>query len=119
LRRRFHSKQFSKAIEGYIIAALAEDYSHSILTTYRSALNTMVEFIGDKDVFDIMTEDLHGFMNYMVTEYTPKRRTNPSNIEPLSIASRYHYWKAMRSFFIWAERNLGMSRPSEEGCALT
>jgi integrase/recombinase XerD len=103
--------QFSKAIDGYIIAALSEGYSQLTLTTYKSALNTMVEYLGDKELADITTEDLRGFMNYLVTDYTPERRNNPSNVEPLSTASHHRYWKAMRSFFKWAERDLGASRP--------
>jgi len=103
--------QFSKAIEGYTIAALADGYSQSTLNTYRYALNTMVEYIGDKEVSDISTENLRGFMNYLVTVYTPERRNNPSNVEPLSTASHHRYWKAMRSFFKWAEMDLRVSRP--------
>jgi integrase/recombinase XerD len=103
--------QFSKAIEGYIIAALSEGYSQLTLTTYRSALNTMVEYLGDKELADITIEDLRSFMNYLVTEYIPERRNNPSNTEPLSTASHHRYWKAMRSFYKWAERDLGIGRP--------
>jgi integrase/recombinase XerD len=103
--------QFSKAIEGYIIAALAEGYSSLTLAAYRSALNTMKEFIGDKEVSEITTEDLRGFMNYLVTDYRPERRNNPNNTEPLSTASHHRYWKAMRSFYKWAERDLNIERP--------
>jgi site-specific recombinase XerD len=76
--------QFSKVIKGYTIAALADGYSQSTLNTYRYALNTMVEYMRDKEVSDITTEDLRGFMNYLVTSYTPEQRNNPSEVEPLS-----------------------------------
>jgi site-specific recombinase XerD len=69
--------QLSKSIEGYIIAALAEGYSPLTLTAYRSALNTLAGFIGDKEVSDITTEDLRVFMNYLVTDYTPERHKTP------------------------------------------
>jgi integrase/recombinase XerD len=71
----------------------------------------MCEFLGDKEVNDITTENLRAFMNYLVTNYTPERRNNPSNTEPLSTASHHRYWKAMRSFYKWAERDLGVGRP--------
>jgi integrase/recombinase XerD len=103
--------QFSKAIEGYIIASLAEGYSQLTLNAYRSALSTMKEYIGDKEVDEITTEDLRAFMNYLVTDYVPERRNNPENREPLSTASHHRYWKAMRSFYKWAERDLGTGRP--------
>jgi len=103
--------QMSKAIEGYILASMADGYSQLTLNAYRSALNTMQEFIGDKDVTAITTDDLRAFMNYLVTDYIPVRRNNPENREPLSTASHHRYWKAMRSFYKWAERDLGASRP--------
>lgn len=103
--------QLSKAIEGYILAALSEGYSQLTLNAYRSALNTMVEYLDDMDLETITTDDLRGFMKYLLTDYAPERRNNPANQEPLSTASHHRYWKAMRSFFKWAERDLGASRP--------
>lgn len=103
--------QFSKAIEGYVIASLAEGYSQLTLNAYRSALNTMQEYLGDKEVDEITTGDLRAFMNYLVTDYVPERRNNPENREPLSTASHHRYWKAMRSFYKWAERDLETGRP--------
>lgn len=103
--------QVSKAIEGCIIAALAEGYSQLTLNAYRSALITMEKYIGGKEVFDITIEDLRSFMNYLVADYTPERRNNPANIEPLSTASHHRYWKAMHSFYKWAEQDLGVGRP--------
>jgi integrase/recombinase XerD len=103
--------QLSKAIDGYLVAALADGYSQLTLSTYRSALRTMLEFLGDKELSSITTDELRGFMTYLVTTYTPERRNNPSNIEPLSTASHHRYWKAMRSFFKWAERDLSVGRP--------
>jgi hypothetical protein len=49
--------ELSKAIEDYILAALAGGYSQFTLNVYRSALITMQEFIADKEVVDITTED--------------------------------------------------------------
>lgn len=101
----------TKALEGYIIAALADGYSPLTLNAYRSAIGTMIEFLGDKEVQYITTDDLRSFMNFLVTDYQPERRNNPENTERLSTASHHRYWKAMRSFFKWAERDLGVSRP--------
>ena len=90
--------QFSKAIEGYIFSAIAEGYSFLTLAAYRSALSKLVEFIEDKKVSDITIGDLRGFMGFLVTDYRPERRNNPSKTKPLSTASHHRYWKAMRSF---------------------
>jgi integrase/recombinase XerD len=103
--------QLSKAIEGYIFSALADGYSQLTLRTYHSALETIMEYLGDKEVEEITTNDLKGFMHYLVTSYRPERRNNLDNFEPLSTASHHRYWKAMRSFFKWAEKDLGTRRP--------
>ena len=103
--------QFSKAIDEYIIAALAEGYSQLTLNAYRSVLNFMQEYISDKEVDEITTEDLRAFLNYLVTDYSPVRRNNPNNHEPLSTTSHHRYWKATRSFLKWAGVELGIKRP--------
>jgi len=103
--------QLSQAFEGYKIASLADGYSQLTLTTYLSALGTMLEYLGDKEVSAITTENLRSFMNYLLTEYKPERRNNQRNKDPLSTASHHRYWKAMRSFFKWAEKDLGTGRP--------
>jgi integrase len=50
-------------------------------------------------------------MNFLVTRYVPRRLNNPSTTAPLSTASHHRYWKALRSFFKWAEADLGTGRP--------
>lgn len=103
--------QLSQALEGYVLAALAEGYSQFTITVYRSALKTMIEYLGDREITSVTTNDLRSFMTYLVTEYVPERRNNPNNKEPLSSASHHRYWKAMRSFFNWADRDLKVGRP--------
>jgi integrase/recombinase XerD len=103
--------QLSKAIEGYVFSALAEGYSSLTLNVYRSALGTLAEYLGDKQVQDISVDDLRGFMAYLVTGYVPERINNPENTSPLSTASHHRYWKSIRSFFKWAEADLGVGRP--------
>lgn len=103
--------QLSTALEGYVFAALADGYSQLTITAYRSAIGTMIEYLGDKEIDVVSTDDLRGFMNYLQTTYVPERRNNPHNTEPLSTASHHRYWKAMRSFFKWAEKELGTKRP--------
>ncbi|RPI31499.1 MAG: hypothetical protein EHM70_11415, partial [Chloroflexota bacterium] len=110
-KRRYYSMKLSQATEGYIISALGDGYSQLTLAAYRSALGTMREFLGDKEVKDITTADLRSFMNFLVTQYKPVRRNRPNNTEPLSSASHHRYWKAMRSFFKWADRDLQTGRP--------
>ena len=88
--------QFSKALEGYKIAALAEGYSQPTLITYQSALGTLIEYLGNKEIQEVTSDDLYGFMSFVVTDYIPKKRNNPNNTDRLSTASHHRYWKAIR-----------------------
>lgn len=106
--------KMSDAVEGYVLSSLAEGYSPLTIAAYRSALNIMIEYLGDKELTEISTQDLRRFMHYLVTDYSPTRVNNPSNTDPLSTASHHRYWKAMRSFFKWADRDLGCGRPDEK-----
>jgi integrase/recombinase XerD len=101
----------SKALEGYKIGALAEGYSQLTIITYQSALSTMIEYLGDMELQSVTSDDLHRFMNFLVTDYVPERLNNPKNAGALSTASHHRYWKAIRSFFKWAARELGIQRP--------
>jgi len=103
--------QLSKALEGYTITALAEGYSPLTIAAYCSAIGTMIGYLGDIDIYSVTKDNLRSFMKYLVTEYVPERRNNPENTEPLSTASHHRYWKAMRSFFKWAEKDLSTIRP--------
>ncbi len=64
--------QLSKAMKGYRIAALAEGYSPLTLITYQPALGTLIEYLGDKDIQSVTSDDLHGFMSFLVTDYIPE-----------------------------------------------
>jgi integrase/recombinase XerD len=103
--------QLSKAIEGYKIASLADGYSQLTLNTYLSALGILIKYLGDKEIQLITSEDLHYFMSYLTTDYIPERMNNPNNKTRLSTASHHRYWKAIRSFFKWAEIELNIERP--------
>jgi len=103
--------QLSKALQGYRISSLAEGFSQLTIRTYLSALNTLIDYIGDKEIEQITSDELLGFMSYLVTDYVPKRLNNPNNKTQLSTASHHRYWKAIRSFFKWAKVELGIDRP--------
>lgn len=54
--------QLSKALEGYKTAALAEGYLQLTLINYPSALGTLIEYLGNKEIQEVTSDDLHGFM---------------------------------------------------------
>lgn len=96
--------RLSQAIQGYQLAALSSDYSPLTISTYVSAMKILCDFLGDPDLASITDADLQRFVAHL--------RTHPkSSGDEISTASLHRYWKAMRSFWKWAEQNLKTTRP--------
>jgi integrase/recombinase XerD len=99
----------SQAIEYFNICKLADGYSPNTMEVYGWALSRLLDFAGDKTVGDITLEQLRRFMLYMKREYKPNRPGGSA--APLSPSSLENIWKAIRSFFGWAEEELSIARP--------
>lgn len=101
--------KLSEAIEYFRICRLAGGYAKSTLEIYSWALLRLLGFVEDKSVGEITLDQLRRFMIYMRDEYEP---TQPGgNTDPLSPSSLENIWKALRSFFGWAEEELEIPRP--------
>lgn len=101
----------SEAIEYFRICQLADGYSPSTVELYQWALSRLLGFAGDQPAAEITLKQLRRFMLYMKNEYEPRRPGG--NSSPLSPSSLQNIWKALRSFFGWAEQELGIERPDE------
>jgi integrase/recombinase XerD len=101
--------KLSKAIEGYEFAMLGEGYSKLTLIRYQGCLFQLCEYLNDPDVGSIVLDDLKSFFHWLRVEYKPQRPNG--NKEPLSFASLYSYWKAIRSLYNWAVKELNIERP--------
>lgn len=95
-----------KAIQGYLLEAAAGNMSAKTINLYRINLNYMADYLNDPEIENIKPEHLISFLAYLNTEYKPRRR----GIDKLSGASIDIYWKAIRSFFGWAEKTLSIER---------
>jgi len=101
--------RLQKAIEGFVISRLADGYAQVTLLSYKSSLGTLAEFLGDPEVESITSDNLKSFMLYLHTSYKPERKSG--SLEPLATASYHRYWKAIRSFFKWADGDMKIGRP--------
>lgn len=106
----------SKAIEGFLL-----DFSlhHSASTAHRAyhpALRHLLRYLGDMPLDSISPDSLKQFMHYLITEYTPARNEYSTRKgTPLSGSAIDNYWKALRSFFRWANENgLIKSNPADD-----
>jgi integrase/recombinase XerD len=99
--------KLSKALEGFLLAKSADGLSTNTLDIYRWALDKLLLFLGDTEVEDITTDDLRRWFIWLREEYKPRGIRAK---ERLSIASIQDAWRALKSFYTWAKRDLGLSR---------
>lgn len=96
----------SRAFTGYELSMLGEK-SPLTVAAYLSSLRLLESFLSDPPVADITEKDIGRFFGYLNTEYKPSRSTNDGH---LSTASIHRYWKVIRSFFKWADKEFGTRR---------
>jgi integrase/recombinase XerD len=98
----------SKAIEGYFYDK-ATTYSGKTLESYHFVFRNLITHLGDKDITSITPDDLKTFINWLRTDYIPKRFSGDTS--PLMPASVDLHWKGARSLFHWANKELSLPRP--------
>jgi integrase/recombinase XerD len=96
----------TKAAEGFLLQKSVEGLSPRTLETYEHQLHHMAKFLGDPDITSITTHDLKRFFHYLRNEYTPPRWNGTST--PLAGRTLRNYWIVCRSFYTWAEAELGV-----------
>lgn len=100
----------SQAVAGFLIDRDGEseaDLSPQTLALYRKCLGALIKHLNDPEVTSIRKSDLIGFMTYLEREHQPRR----PGAERLSGYALDNHWKAIRSFFGWAKRELKVKRP--------
>jgi len=98
----------SKAIEGYFYDK-ATTYSEKTLESYHFVFRNLVTHLGDKEMESVTPDDLKSFINWLRTDYVPRRFSGDTS--PLMPASVDLHWKGTRSLFHWANKELGLPRP--------
>jgi integrase/recombinase XerD len=106
------SLSLAKAIDGFLKFKTAEGLSQRTITSYEFTLGHWLKYIGDREVSEIQSSDLTGYMAWLRTEYKPRRWTGSS--EPLSAKSIRNVWVTFRSFFGWLQVEFKFPNPAKE-----
>ncbi|GIV65508.1 MAG: hypothetical protein KatS3mg046_768 [Bellilinea sp.] len=106
------SLSLAKAIDGFLKFKTAEGLSQRTITSYEFTLGHWLKYIGDREVSDIQSSDLTGYMAWLRTEYKPRRWNGSS--EPLSAKSIRNVWVTFRSFFGWLQVEFKFPNPAKE-----
>ncbi|TDA67664.1 MAG: hypothetical protein D9V45_02020 [Chloroflexi bacterium] len=106
------SLSLAKAIDGFLKFKTAEGLSQRTITSYEFTLGHWLKYIGDREVSEIQSSDLTGYMAWLRTEYKPRRWNGSS--EPLSAKSIRNVWVTFRSFFGWLQVEFKFPNPAKE-----
>jgi site-specific recombinase XerD len=93
------------AFEGYKMFCLSEGYSKSTMAIYKWTMGELADLLDNPDIEDITILDLRNYMYHMRENYRTKKG------KKLSGSSLDNAWKGIRSFFRWANQELGLPRP--------
>ena len=97
----------SKAVEGFLFSKSADGLSSNILGIYRWALDKLIRFTHDKPVEEITTEDCKHWFVWLRTDY---RQESGRKTERLALGSLQNAYTALKSFYTWAQEELGIPR---------
>lgn len=96
----------------YEMDCLGDGNSQTTITVYVNALKLFTQYIGaDTEVSTIDERAVRNFFIFLRTQYVPANSDIPGR---LSTASVHRYWKALRSFFKWAKREIKMEPPDKD-----
>ena len=102
----------SQAIEGFVLDLLSGNYATRTVEGYKTNLRHLCDFLGDPEIGTVALDDLKRFMAYLKTDYQPVRMNHST--APLSGSAQDNHWKAIRTFYRWAEEALQVRNITEK-----
>ena len=100
----------SKALTGFLQYKGAEGIASRTVDGYRRDLNHWIEYQGDGDILKVEPKHILTFLNYMRTDYVPRRITG-GNSRKLTPKTIYNIYISLASFFTWASHEFNLVSP--------
>ena len=90
--------KISDAIDGYWLDKRL-DFSDHTVTGYSVTFRRLIDYLQDKDIEQVTSNDIRRFLAYVAAEY---------ELSPKSLSN---VWTALSSLWSWAEKELGIAHP--------
>ena len=110
MNQRPQGLNVSKALTGFLQYKSAEGLAPVTVTGYERDLKLWIEYQGDLDIITVTSQHILSFLNYLRTEYVP-RRIAGDNSRKLAPKTVYNLYVSLASFFTWASREFDFSNP--------
>jgi integrase len=99
MNHRSSGLHVSDAIEGLLLAKLAEGRSPRTVTGYRHDLRVWLDHTGDKDVAHVTAPEVQAFLLYLRSNYRPRRLSGDDCA--LSAKTIRNFWVSLSALFSW------------------
>ena len=99
-----------KAITGFLQYKSAEGLAPVTVSGYERDLKLWIEYQGDVNVGNVQSGNILSFLNYLRTDYVPRRITG-NNTRKLAPKTVYNIYVSLASFFTWASREFNLDNP--------
>ena len=110
MNQRPQGLMMSKALTGFLQYKGAEGVASTTVVGYKRDLKVWIEYQGDQDILEIESQHILAFLNYMRTDYVPRRITG-GNSRKLTPKTIYNIYISLASFFTWASREFNLFNP--------
>jgi integrase/recombinase XerD len=99
----------SDVIDGFLRAKLAEGRSPRTIVGYRHDLRVWLAYAGDQDVAVVTAQDIQAFLNYLRTDYKPRRFS--ADTKALSPKTIRNFWVSLAALFRWLNFTFELASP--------
>jgi hypothetical protein len=77
--------------------------------SYEQHLKNFLEHVGDLEVSQLKSADIHCYLAWLRTDYQPQRFTGST--APLTPKTIRNFWVSLSAFFSWVSRELELPNP--------
>lgn len=111
MNHRSSGLKLSDAVEGFLQFKMAEGRSPRTIVGYRHDLREWLAYAGDKKVEKFDAQELRAFLNYLRTDYKPRRFS--AELPTLSAKTIRNFWVTLSAFFTWMKQEFDQPSPME------
>jgi len=110
MNQRPQGLKVQKALTGFLHYKSAEGLAPVTVSGYERDLKLWIEYQGDMNISKVQSADILSFLNYLRTDYVPRRITG-NNSKKLAPKTVYNIYVSLASFFTWASREFQLDNP--------
>jgi hypothetical protein len=110
MNQRPQGLKVQKAMTGFLHYKSAEGLAPVTVSGYERDLKLWIEYLGDVNISKVQSSNILAFLNYLRTDYVPRRITG-NNSRKLAPKTVYNIYVSLASFFTWASREFQLDNP--------